>query len=93
MPKIVLTVLLGLGTVAVSLIILIGVIRLLHIIISAAEKGRTSRKGIAPPAPAVPGLGSPEIDRGTLVALISAAVAEQLGGDVSAIRIVSIKKI
>ena len=92
MYKIVLTVLLGLGTVAVSLVILIGVIKLLHVIISAFEKRRTARKDVLPPSPGIPGRGAPDIDHGTLVALISAAIAEQLGSDVSAIRIVSIKK-
>ena len=44
----------------------------------------------APAAPAVPvGTG----DRGELVAAISAALAEELGTDISGIRILSLKKL
>ena len=91
--KIALTVLLGLGTVAVSLILLICVIKLMHVIITSAEKKHDSVKSVSPPA--VPA-GAPDEnvpDHGTLVAVISAAIAEQLGTDVSAVRILSIKKI
>ncbi len=85
------TVLLGLGVVAVSLIILIGVITLLHVIISAEENRRAKKH--CDSFSATPLKSENEPDHGTLVAVVSAAVAEQLGTDATAIRILSIRKL
>ena len=74
-------VLMGLATVFIGLICII----LLIMIVSALCRISSS---VAPVAQATAG----QIERGVLVAVVSAAIAEELGTDVSAIRIVSLQK-
>lgn len=74
--------LMGMGTVFFGLICIVALCYLM----SAVCRGTERKK----PAPAVPvGTG----DRGELVAAISAALAEELGTDISGIRILSLKKL
>ncbi len=88
MPVWLSTMLLGLGTVFVGLIALIYITKLSSVIIRAIEK----KKGSAAPAAAdeektaIP-------NRGTLVAVVSACIAETMGKDVSGLRIVSLKRV
>ena len=77
--------LMGMGTVCFGLICIVALCYLM----SAVCRG-TERKKPAPAAPAVPAGTS---DRGELVAAISAALAEELGTDISGIRILSLKKL
>ena len=77
--------LMGMGTVFFGLICIVALCYLM----SAVCRG-TERKKPAPAAPAVP-VGSS--DRGELVAAISAALAEELGTDITRIRIKSITKL
>ena len=76
--------LMGLCTVFVGLICIIVLVSVMSNVVR-----RTDAKTAAPaiPAPAVSAV-TPE-----MVAAVSAAIAEELGTDVSAIRIVSMKKI
>lgn len=93
------TVLLGLGTVFVGLIMIVLLITLMHKIMGRhAESGPASpvvsAPKAAPVASAVPTPPpAPIPNRAELVAAVSAVIAEELGTDVSAIRICSIKKI
>ena len=83
------TVLLGVGTVFVGLICLIGIIELMHALVT---RFAPPEKEI--PKPAAPIVSAePEIDHNTLVVLAATAIAENLGKDVNAIRIKSIRKI
>ncbi len=77
--------LMGMGTVFFGLICIVALCYLM----SAVCRG-TERKKPTPAAPAVPAGTS---DRGELVAAISAALAEELGTDISGIRILSLKKL
>ena len=77
--------LMGMGTVFFGLICLI---------ILTSLMGRImSRKTPAAPAAAAPVPADAEPDRQELVAAISAAIAEDLGTDITGIRILSIKKL
>lgn len=79
--------LMGMGTVFFGLICLIVLTSLM---------GRICGKNkpeAAPAAPAVAAAPAAEPDRQQLVAAISAAIAEELGTDISGIRILSLKKL
>ena len=78
--------LMGMGTVFFGLICLILLTSLM---------GRICGKIKPEAAPAAPAAAAPaaEPDRQQLVAAISAAVAEELGTDISGIRILSLKKL
>ena len=81
-------VVLGVGTVFVGLICIIILCKLIGLFCSAADK--------ATPAPAVsaaPVVNQPIQNKQEILAAVSAVVAEELGTDVSAIRILSFKKI
>ncbi len=87
-------VLLGLGTVFVGLIIIILICSLTGLIFSSAKKSEAepaAQNIEAAPVQATPAQDIP--DRGQFIAAVSAAIAEDMGTDVSAIRIVSVKKI
>ncbi|MBQ1848051.1 MAG: OadG family protein [Clostridia bacterium] len=82
-PSIPQVILLGMGTVFAGIAAII-VICLLISLISRVNKGKEVKKEET---------AEPEQISGELAAVIGAAVAEELGTDVSAIRIVSIKKV
>ena len=86
------TVLLGVGTVFVGLICLVLIIELTHGIIGLFTKNKAEEKR-AELETAPDKSAEPEIEHGHLVACIATAVAEELGTDVSAIRIHSIRRI
>ena len=79
----------GLGVVFVGLLSIV----ILSTIMSAVIRSFEGKKTTAAPAaaPAAPVAAAPIANRGELVAAIAACVAEELGTDVSGIRIVSIK--
>ena len=84
-------VLIGVGTVFIGLVCIILLLQLMHLIVSKFSK-KTSEveTGSVPTSSA----SSDVIEnREEIIAAISAAVAEELGTDVSAIRILSFKKI
>ncbi len=84
--KILITIGLGIGTVFFCLVCMIIIIEIMHFIAVKFAREKTELQTEDQPQ-------TEEIDHGTLVALIAAAVAENLGKDISAIRINSIKKI
>ena len=82
-------VLMGLCTVFVGLICIIIVCSIMSALVRAFEKNKPVKPLAVPASPA-----SGEIeDRANVVVAISAAIAEELGEDASAIRILSLKKI
>lgn len=83
------TALIGMGTVFVGLICLVGICKLLGIICSKFKGEEPAKKEASLPASA-----SNDIpDRAEFIAAVSAAIAEELGEDVSAIRITSVRRI
>lgn len=79
--------LMGIGTVFVGLVCLIALTMLLGRILSGTQK----TAAVPAPVPAVS--AAPEANREELVAAISAALAEELGTDITGIRILSLKKL
>ena len=92
MPSNLFVVLMGLGTVFFGLICLIV---LTYVMCAALRPKNAPAPAPAPVAPAVPAPAAVEAvpNRQAMVAAIAAAIAEDLGTDVSGIRILSIKKL
>ena len=95
-----LVVVLGIGIVFAGLICIIGLCMLMNLIFDKAS-GKTKDKPAPAPAPA-PAASAPVApaaapvsipNREELIAAITAAIAEEEGADLSAIRILSFKKI
>ena len=81
--------LMGMGTVFFGLICLIGLTTLMGRICGRGQQAASA----APVAPVAAAPAAAEPNRQELVAAISAAIAEELGTDVTGIRIVSMKKL
>lgn len=81
--------LMGIGTVFIGLVCIVFLVTIMSAICRRTEK--------AQPAAAVPAAPvQPQTDNGKkpeLMAAIAAAIAEDMGTDISAVRIVSIKKV
>lgn len=75
----------GIGTVFFGLVCLIVLTKLMSIV--------CNQRSAELPAPQVSVAPAPQEDRTMLVAAISAAIAEELGTDVTGIRILSMKKL
>ena len=81
----------GVGVVFAGLVILIGLVYLMNFICDKLTKGKNVKKESAP---VVATAGTTEIaNRGEIVAAVCAAVAEEEGTDISAIRVISFKKL
>lgn len=72
----------GMGVTFVGLISLILLVTLMGKVCGTMKK----------PAAAAPAAELPAVDKGALVAAVSAVIAEELGTDVNAFRIVSMKR-
>jgi len=79
--------LMGIGTVFVGLVCLIA----LTMLMSKVLASKTAPAAVPAPVPAAP--AAQEGNREELVAAISAALAEELGTDITGIRILSMKKV
>lgn len=76
----------GIGVVFVGLVCIVFFCLLMSAIIRAFEKNKKQAPAVAAPVAA-----APIANRGEFIAAVSTAIAEELGTDVSAIRIVSVK--
>jgi len=84
----------GMGIVFIGLICLIVLIKILgKVSVLAAGKETAPAPAVTAPAPVAAPAADVIPNRGELVAAVSAALAEELGTDVTAIRIVSIKRV
>ena len=92
-PSLPLVVGLGLGMVFFGLICIIALCYILGAIIRAFETRRPAPAAAQPTEQAAPAQTESITKNGALIAAISAAIAEDMGTDVSAIRIKSIKKL
>ena len=81
-----LVVLLGFGTVFIGLVCIVLMIELMHAIVGKAVKNKAPAEEAAPAA-------QPIENRQEIIAAVAAVLAEELGTDVSALRIHSFKKI
>lgn len=80
----------GILTVFVGLICIIAIIELMTAICRKFEKPAKAEPAKAAPAAAAPAAIE---NRGEIVAAVCAAVAEELGTDISALRVISFKKL
>ena len=83
--------LMGMGTVFVGLICIIIVCKIVSGIIRIGEKPKAKENAVT--APANNSASNEIADKQRLIAAISAVIAEELGTDVSALRIKSFKKL
>ena len=85
---------LGVGVVFVGLICIIGIISVMNLVCSGALKTK-KESDIAPAAsaPAAASASAPIENRQEIIAAVCAAVAEENGTDISAIRVISFKKL
>ncbi len=90
-PSMLQVVLMGVITVFVVLIFLIGIIKLLGLAM-AAFTGKKDSAPVPAAAPA-PQAGSAQPNKQQLVAAIAAAIAEDMGSDVNHIKIHSIRRL
>lgn len=85
---------LGMGTVFVGLLVLVLVCQLLGVIFKNSKDSAPKLAPVSPAAAAAPSAQPTEIpNRQELIAAVSVAIAEELGEDVAAIRITSLKRI
>jgi len=85
---------LGVSVVFVGLICIIGILYLMNFLISKTEGKKTEKTTVATPAaPAPAPVAAPIENRREIVAAVCAAVAEEEGTDISAIRVISFKKL
>ena len=83
-------VLMGIGTVFIGLICIVILCKIIGLFCRGAAKKNVE---VSKPCEAVANAPAVIPNRGEVVAAISAAIAEELGTDVTGIRILSIKKI
>lgn len=86
----------GMGTVFISLLILVVVCKILGVLCKSLgnnSENNAQANNAAPVAPAAAPAPAVIENRGEFVAAVSAALAEELGTDVTGIRILSIKKV
>ena len=84
-------VIIGVGTVFAGLVCIVLLCKIIGLF---CGKAKSSEKTVtATPAPKVQTAAAPIENRQQIIAAVSAAVAEELGTDISAIRILSFKKI
>jgi len=81
----------GIGVVFTGLVCIIILCSIMSAVIRAIEKNKKPAAAPAPVAAAPVAQASPIANRGEFIAAVSVAIAEELGTDVSAIRIVSVK--
>lgn len=86
-------VVMGMGIVFIGLICIVVLCTIMSKIVRGFEKNPAPAAPAAAQAPAAAPAAEPIANRQELVAAISAALAEELGKDVSAIRIISLKKV
>lgn len=80
--------LMGMGTVFFGLICLIALTYIMSAIIGKTEKALPAPAAAPAPVPA-----TAPVNQAELIAAISAALAEELGTDITGIRILSLKKV
>lgn len=83
----------GISVVFIGLICIIVLCKIMSAVCQLAEKKNQPEIVATPAASVAPAVSQPIENRQEIIAAVSAALAEELGTDVSAIRILSFKKI
>ena len=91
-PSNLFVVVMGVCIVFIGLVCIIGLVELMAFICGKFFKEKPAVKDV-PAAPAAPAVSGAIENRGELVAAVCAAVAEELGTDISALRVISFKKL
>ena len=91
-PNVALVCLLGVGVVFVGLVAIIGIVKLTNLVCDFLKLTKTAPPTAAPGAPVAPA-STPIQNKQEIIAAVCAAVAEEEGVDVSAIRVLSFKKL
>lgn len=91
-PSMLFVALMGMGTVLIGLTCIIFLCMLMGKIIGATTKEETPAPAPTPAAP-VAAANAAIPNRGEILAAVTAAVAEELGTDVSALRVLSFKRV
>ena len=93
-PSILLVCALGIGVVFVGLALLVGIVSIMNAFFrNNKEKPQTSNSPVATATPTVEAPSAPIENKQELIAAICAAIAEENGTDISAIRVLSFKKL
>ena len=89
-PNVLFVCAMGVGVVFIGLVCIIGLVELMNFLCGKFAKPQKSAPAVVDAQPAAPG----EIpDRQEIIAAVCAAVAEENGTDISAIRVLSFKEI
>lgn len=91
-PSVLFTCLLGVGVVFVGLVCIVGIVTLMNALCSGKKESPTPVQTPAPTPTAAPA-NAPIANRQEIIAAVVAAVAEENGTDISAIRVLSFKKL
>ena len=88
----------GIGTVFIGLVCIILLIKLMSMVTAMVTGGAAAAPAapaapVAPVAPTAPAAPAAIENRAEIVAAVCAAAAEEMGTDISALRVVSFKKI
>ena len=93
-PSIGFVIALGMGTVFVGLICIIIMCGIMSAILNVGKKSETAEKPAqATPAAPVAPVQTPIANKQEFIAAVSAAIAEDMGTDVTGIRVLSVKKL
>lgn len=87
---------LGVAVVFIGLICIIGIVVLMNMVCRGFSKIQSAPSAASPATPATPVSAAPSApieNRQEIIAAVCAAVAEENGTDISAIRVISFKKI
>lgn len=88
-----LVVALGVGIVFIGLICIIILCKIMSAVCMISQKDESAKPAASSATPVAPAIAQPIQNRQEIIAAVSAVLAEELGTDVSAIRILSFKKI
>ncbi len=83
----------GIGTVFIGLVCIVILCMVTSLFFKSKEKGTKEGDVSAPAATAVPAAPAVIENRQEIIAAVTAAVAEEMGTEVSALRVVSFKKL
>ena len=93
-PSILLVCALGIGVVFVGLALLVGIVSIMNAFFrNAKETPQTQTPPVTTAAPTAEAQSAPIENKQELIAAICAAIAEENGTDISAIRVLSFKKL
>ncbi|MBE7023104.1 MAG: OadG family protein [Clostridia bacterium] len=85
--------LMGMGTVFIGLVCIVIICKIMGLILRGSAKKETKNETVAPVAASAPATALPIQDKQAIIAGTCAVIAEELGTDVSNIRVLSFKRV